>query len=141
MTVERGVSFADLHLWFAGFLAGFCLLAADEGTGLAAERGRWVPFGVVRDDSFAYLVTRPTADDFGVEFGARAYGPHGLVAATAMVEQIRAWDLDARGGPEPTFAYWPAGPDPVGRPSGAVGKVAALIKTHGVLTICWPAAS
>ncbi|WP_435055794.1 methyltransferase, FxLD system [Micromonospora aurantiaca (nom. illeg.)] len=38
VTIGNGVSFADLHLWFAWFLPGFCRVAADEGTGLAAER-------------------------------------------------------------------------------------------------------
>lgn len=47
----------------------------------------------------------------GVEFGARAYGAHGEVAATAMVEQIQAWDCHARRGPAPTFAFWPTGSD------------------------------
>lgn len=137
VTIEHGVSFADLHLWLAGFLPGFCLLAADEGTELAAERGRWFPFGVVRGDSFAYLATRPTADDTGVEFGARSYGSHGEDAAAALVEQIQAWERQARRSPEPTFAYWPAGTHPGGQPA----RVAVLTKAYGVLTISWPAAS
>ncbi|MGH4022612.1 MAG: hypothetical protein ACRDT0_25930, partial [Pseudonocardiaceae bacterium] len=32
-------------------------------------------------------------------------------AATVMVEQIQAWDRQARSGPAPTFAYWPTGTD------------------------------
>lgn len=137
VTIEHGVSFADLHLWLAGFLPGFCLVAADDGTELAAERGRWFPFGVVRGDSFAYLATRPTANDNGVEFGARSYGPHGEDAAAVLVEQIQAWDRQARDASEPTFAYWPAGTDPRGQPSA----VAVLTKAYGLLTISWPAAS
>lgn len=136
VTVEHGVSFADLHLWFACFLSGFCLLAVEDGTDLAAERGTWFPFGAVRGDSLAYLAARPLADGTGVEFGARAYGLHGHGPAAAMVEQLRAWHRQARPGPEPTFAYWPAGTDPGGLP----GNVAALPKRHGVLTISWPAA-
>lgn len=135
VTIGHGVSFADLHLWFAGFLPGFCLLAVDEGTDLAAERGTWFPFGVVRQDSFAYLAIRPALDGVGVEFGARAYGPHGADAAIAMVEQIQAWDRDARSGPGPSFAYWPTGtahPAPDER-------TAVLRKTHGTVTISWPA--
>ncbi|WP_433368033.1 hypothetical protein [Streptosporangium sp. CA-115845] len=39
VTVRHGISFADLHLWFAGFLPGFCKLAVDGGTELDQERG------------------------------------------------------------------------------------------------------
>ncbi len=137
ITIRHGVSFADLHLWFACFLPGFCRLAADEGTELAANRKSWFPFGVVRGDSFAYLAVRPALEGAGVEFGGRAYGPHGEIAAAALVEQIQAWDRQARGGPAPTFAYWPTGAD---RPPAGEGT-AVLAKAHGLVTISWPTAS
>lgn len=133
VTIKHGVSFADLHLWFAWFLPGFCLLAVDEGTELAAERGSWFPFAVVRGSGFAYLAVRPALDGAGVEFGARAYGGDGELAATAMVEQIQAWDRDGRH-TSPTFAYWPTGSDRSQIPPGA----AVMEKTHGVVTISWP---
>ncbi|MEU8263151.1 methyltransferase, FxLD system [Micromonospora sp. NPDC048999] len=135
-TVGLSESFADLHLWLAGFLPGFCLLAADDGTELAAER-RWFPFGVVRGDSFAYLAWRPTDDGSKAELGARAFGAHGKDAAAAMSEQIQAWYQRARRGPAPTFAYWPAGTSPGTVPD----HVAVLTKTYGLLTISWPAVS
>ena len=132
VTVAHGVSFADLHLWFAAFLPGFCKLAADEGTDLAADRKSWFPFGTVRGDSFAHLAVRPTAEGGGVEFGARAYGPHGEDAALAMVEQIRAWHHRGRN-VHPIFAYWPNG---FRHPE--FGKATAVIvKTHGLTTISW----
>jgi protein-L-isoaspartate(D-aspartate) O-methyltransferase len=137
VAVQHGVSFADLYLWFAGFLPGFCKVAADDGTELAADRKGWFPFGMVRDDSFAYLAVRPTLDGVGVEFGARAYGAHGQQAAAVMVEQIQAWDRYARGGPAPVFAYWPAGTD---RPRSGE-PTAVLEKTHGLVTISWPSAA
>ncbi|MGH3899601.1 MAG: methyltransferase, FxLD system [Pseudonocardiaceae bacterium] len=139
ITVKHGVSFADLHLWFAGFLPGFCKLAVDQGTEMAQEvMGKtWFPFGVVRGDSFAYLAARPTLEGAGIEFGARAYGASGEAAATAMVEQIQAWDGAARSGAAPTFAYWPTGSDRTRIPEGA----AVLPKVHGLVTISWPAAS
>jgi protein-L-isoaspartate(D-aspartate) O-methyltransferase len=132
VTVAHGVSFADLHLWFAAFLPGFCKLAADEGSDLAAEHGSWFPFGVVRGDSFAYLAVRPLADRSGVEFGARAYGPHGVAAAAAMCAQIRAWDRDGRHR-EPSFTYWPNGT----RPHAFGTDTAVLVKTNGLATISW----
>lgn len=136
VTVGHSESIADLHLWLAGFLPGFCLLAADDGTELAAER-RWFPFGVVRGDSFAYLAWRSADGDSGAELGARAFGGHGTDAAAAMTEQIQAWHQKARHRPAPTFAYWPAGTS-----AGTVpANVAELAKAYGLLTISWPAAS
>jgi protein-L-isoaspartate(D-aspartate) O-methyltransferase len=132
-TIKHQTSFADLHLWFAWFLPGFCLLAVDDGTELAAERGSWFPFGVVRGSAFAYLAVRPALDGAGVEFGARAYGRDGEMAAAAMVEQIQSWDRDGRRA-EPSFAYWPTGTDHSRIPAGA----AVMNKTHGAVTICWP---
>ncbi|WP_371780590.1 methyltransferase, FxLD system [Streptosporangium subroseum] len=134
ITIQNGVPFADLHLWFACFLPGFCKVAAEEGTALARERGTWFPFAAVRGDSFAYLVVRPIGT--GVEFGARAYGAHGEEAATAMVEQIQAWDHRARSGPAPQIAFWPTGSDPQ-----ISDRAAALTKAHGLVTISWPAMS
>lgn len=134
VTIDNGVSFADLHLWLASFLPGFCKMAAEEGTGLAQERKTWFPFAVVRGDSFAYLSVRPLPEGGGVEFGARAYGPHGEKSAAAMVNQIRAWDTHARHRPRPTFAYWPTG----SVPAHVAENVAVLRKTHGLVTISWP---
>jgi protein-L-isoaspartate(D-aspartate) O-methyltransferase len=137
VTIKNGVSFADLHLWFASFLPGFCKLAADDGTALAAERGSWFPFGVVRGDSFAYLAVRKTPDGAGAEFGARAYGNSAEDAAAALVESIQDWDQRARGHAEPTFAYWPNGTD---RPEFGA-DTALLAKTHGLVAISWPSLS
>ncbi|MBM2623427.1 methyltransferase, FxLD system [Actinoplanes sp. LDG1-06] len=133
-SIRHGVSFASLHLWLAWYMPGFCLLAADEGTAVASERGRWFPFGVVRGAAFAYLVVRPDLDGAGVEFGARAYGSDGKLAAAALCEQIRAWDREGRG-TEPEFGYWPVGVDRSGIPPEA----AVLDKHHGSVTISWPA--
>jgi protein-L-isoaspartate(D-aspartate) O-methyltransferase len=133
VTIEHGVSFADLHLWFASFLPSFCKLAVEEGSELAQERKSWFPFAGVRGDSFAYLVVRPALEGAGVEFGAGAYGPHGQEAANAMVSQIQAWDEQARNRPEPTFAYWPTGNTPA-----VTEGTAVLNKTHGLVTISWP---
>jgi protein-L-isoaspartate(D-aspartate) O-methyltransferase len=133
VTIQNGVSFADLQLWFASFLPGFCRLAADQGTALAAERG-WFPFGLVHADSFAYLATRKTPDGNGAEFGARAYGKSADTAAAALVESIRRWDRQARDHAEPSFAYWPSGTAlPQFGPDTAV-----LPKKHGLVAISWP---
>lgn len=132
VTIKHGVSFADLHLWFAAFLPGFCKLAVDEATDMAAERKGWFPFGAVHGDSFAYLAVRTVPEGGGVEFGARAHRAHDKTAATTMVNQIQAWDRQARN-VEPTFAYWPTGSQ---RPEFSE-DTAVLVKTHGVVTISW----
>ncbi|MEV5704853.1 methyltransferase, FxLD system [Actinoallomurus sp. NPDC052274] len=135
VTTGSGESFADLHLWFACHLPGFCRVAADEGIELG-ERGRWFPFGAVRGDSFAYLVVRSRAEG-GFEFGARAYGVHGEDAAAGMVAQIQEWDIQAQHGDSPTFGYWPAGSDPWPLAAGTT----VLEKPEGLVTISWPVAS
>lgn len=131
VTIPNGVSFADLHLWFACYLPGFCKVGAEKGTEIASET-RWFPFGTARGGSFAYLIVRPT-DDGGAEFGARAYGAHGEQAAAEMVAQIQAWDRQARG-QSPAFAFWPTGSNRAHLPNSAV----VLEKTHGLVTISWP---
>ncbi|WP_449061492.1 methyltransferase, FxLD system [Planomonospora algeriensis] len=138
VTTKHGVSFADLHLWFASFLPGFCRVAADDGTDLAAERGTWFPYGVVHKDAFAYLAVRPALEGRGAEFGAAAYGPPASAqeAATAMVEQIQAWNRLARTS-SPTFAFWPNSSDHTRIPKDTV----VLPKAHGLVTISWPAMS
>jgi protein-L-isoaspartate(D-aspartate) O-methyltransferase len=132
-TIKHQTSFADLHLWFACYLPGFCRLTADDGTKLAAERGSWFPFGMVNGSAFAYLAVRPALDGAGVEFGARAYGPDGAQAATTMVEHIRAWDRHGRHA-APTFQYRPMSSDRSRIPAEA----AVMDKVHGTVVIIWP---
>ncbi|MFC7731620.1 methyltransferase, FxLD system [Actinomadura keratinilytica] len=133
VTIGHGISFADLHLWFAAFLSGFCRITADPDTALAAEMGKtWFPFGGVRGDSLAYLAVRPAMDGAGVEFGATAYGVHGQDAAAALVEQIRAWDRNGRHR-VPTFGFWTVGSTVPQLPDHA----AVLEKHHGAVSISW----
>jgi protein-L-isoaspartate(D-aspartate) O-methyltransferase len=133
VTIPHRTSFADLYLWFAWHLPGFCLLTVDDGTELANERGTWFPFGAVHGAGFAYLAIRPALDGAEVEFGARANGRDGELAAMALVEQVRAWDRHGRH-TEPVFGYWPAGSDETQIPADA----AVMDKTRGVVTISWP---
>ncbi|EIV91984.1 methyltransferase, FxLD system [Frankia sp. QA3] len=139
-TIPVQVDFADLHLWLAGFLPGFCRVEAGPGTPMAAEGvcRTWFPFGSVIGDSFCVMELR----DSGLpgaqrEFGARGYGPHAAEAAEALVAQIRAWDAHGRTIPGDAFAYWPAG---TAIPSAGDAPVCRFRKTHGTATITWPAA-
>lgn len=135
VSIAHGTSFADLHLWLAWFMPGFCLLAADKEHDLAVEMVKsWFPFGAVERDSLAILAVRPTGDGSGVEFGARAYGPTASEVGVALCAEVQAWDRQGRGDPAPTVAFWPTGTTPVTGP----GRTATLPKLHGVLTISWP---
>lgn len=137
LRIGNAVSFADLHLWLAAFLPGFCRVAASEGTALAAEgvcKG-WFPYGGVHGDSFSCLALRQTGGAQS-EFGARAYGPHSEDAADALVAQIRAWDAHGRDLSGGAFAVWPAGTaiPPLQEATGVFRKI------HGTVTVSWPAA-
>lgn len=137
VTVGQGVSFADLHLWLATRLPGFCRVDAEPRTLLTARPDeKWFPYGCVRSDAFAGMTTRPAheIEGGGAEFGAIAYGPHGQAAAAKLVDEIRAWDRHARHREPPAFAYWPAGSDHTQIPAHA----AVLRKRHGAVSICWP---
>lgn len=135
ITIEHKVSFADLHLWFATHLSGFCQFITDKSTKLSSQRAKtWFPYGVASGDSFAYLAVRPAQDGAGVEFGAHAYGGHGEATATALVEQIQAWHHHARNRPAPTFGYWPTGSNHRPIPTGAV----IVAKTNGLAAVSWP---
>lgn len=136
--IGDGVSFADLNLWLAAFLPGFCKVSAGVGTGLAAEgvMKAWVPYGGVHGDSLAVLALRKT-DEPGAEyeFGAKAYGPHAPDAAEALLAQIRAWDRAGRDVPETGFAFWPAGTAVPPQPE----STGAFAKAHGTVTVTWGA--
>ncbi|BCJ51822.1 hypothetical protein Asp14428_32970 [Actinoplanes sp. NBRC 14428] len=132
VTFPHGTSWADLYLWFAWFLPGFCRVTADQD-GVVGQGGQWFPFGAVHDRGFAYLVIRPDAHTAGVEFGARGYGQDAELAAAGLVEQVRAWNRDGRD-TSPVFSYWPTGSAAVPPPADG----AVMAKTHGLLTISWP---
>jgi protein-L-isoaspartate(D-aspartate) O-methyltransferase len=135
ITITDGTPFADLHLWFATNLSGFCRLMTGAGAATDAQPDpSWVPSAVARSDSFAYLVARPSPDGAGIEVGVRAYGPDGEATAATMLEQIRTWHQGVRGGPAPTFGYWPTGSDHRRIPAGA----AVVRKPNGIVAVSWP---
>lgn len=133
VVLDKQEDFADLQLWLACFLDGFCRVNAEPGSDMAAQMTRsWFPFGTAQDDSFAYFTIRFVDTDH-IELGARAYGPHAAAVADALNEQFRAWYGHGRGA-VPSFAYLPTGADPAATPAGAV----TLVKKHGTVVISWP---
>ncbi|MDQ7911192.1 methyltransferase, FxLD system [Phytohabitans sp. ZYX-F-186] len=133
VTVPDPNLLADLQLWFAWHLPGYCQLSADTGTELAAEHGTWYPHAAVCGSAFTHLVVHTTSDGAGLELGARAYGTDSYLAAQAMIEQVQAWDHHGRH-TTPTLSYWPTDSNHTQIPAGTP----TLDKTHGVLTIHWP---
>jgi protein-L-isoaspartate(D-aspartate) O-methyltransferase len=138
VTIGGMTSFADLFLWCAGFLPGFCKITV-EGAGTVPSpepdgRGRF-PCACARRQSFAWLTTR-TLSDGKSEFGARARGPHAGELAGALLAHIREWDRHGRNLPGDAIAYWPAGTYRAPLP----GKVAVFRKACGTVTITWPPA-
>lgn len=139
LTIGRQVSFADLYLWLAGFLPGFCRVDAGEGTALRAEgtRKTWFPFGGALGDSLTLLELRPTGTQSAEhEFGARGYGPRAHLAADVLAAEITKWDAHGRDIPDDGFGYWPA----PAVPSPGDEPTSVFPKTHGAVTITWPAA-
>jgi protein-L-isoaspartate(D-aspartate) O-methyltransferase len=137
LTVASMATLPDLFLWCASFLPGFCKVTADNdltrgrrhlGDGLAR-----FSCGCADRDSLAFLTARGLADDT-VELGVRSYGPHASDLARQLAAQIIEWDRHGRDLPGDAIAYWPIGT----RPDGLPGKVAAIRKALGTVTITWP---
>ena len=138
VTIAQGTSFADLNLWLAAFLPGFCKVSASEGTGLAADgiMKAWFPYGGAVNDSLAVLSLRKTGEtgaEFEFEFGAKAYGTHAELASSALLEQIRAWDRAGRDVAETGFGFWPVGAPIPPQPA----HTGYFRKTHGTVTVTW----
>ncbi|WP_433435391.1 methyltransferase, FxLD system [Nonomuraea sp. CA-141351] len=137
VTVTPAEPFPDLPLWMATALPGFCNMTVNtpegEDPGIVSEEGgRWFPYTAVQGDSFAYLSIRPAGEGRD-EFGAHGYGPHGSEVAQAIVEQVKVWDRDYRGGPGPQFQVWP-----IDHPVEVLPKSVVITKQHTHVTISWP---
>lgn len=137
VTIGGRESFETLQFWVATTFPGFCRLAADAGQGavLVDPGNQWYDLAAVDDDSFTYLTTRRVGPGKS-EFGAHAFGPHARAVAEAMVEQVRVWDRDRRGGSGPDFAVWPKDTPDEALPQGLI-----INKRYNRVTISWPAAT
>jgi protein-L-isoaspartate(D-aspartate) O-methyltransferase len=131
-------SFADLFLWCAGFLPGYCKVTTDDGAPADHGLGRYA-CACARRNSVAWLVTRKLSDGGPAEFGVRAVGCYADTLAGELLAQVRDWDRHGRDLPGNTITYWPAG---TYRPSpaGGSGKVAVFRKASGTTTVAWPPA-
>jgi len=128
-------SWADLYLYFACYLDGFCRLSTREGRSYPAPRSGGLPNAAARASSLAYLIHRPLDNpDEGIEFGARGFGADGHLAAQAIIDQVHAWEATPRQ-LKPWFSYLPGRLCEVEPHAGA----AVLPKVDGTVLIHWPA--
>lgn len=145
----HATSWADLYLYFACFLDGFCRLSTPDGRSYPAPKTGGLPYAAVRASSLAYLIYRPLDNpDDGIEFGARGFGADGQLAAQAIIDQVQAWDTNARE-LEPWFSYVPARLLEVQSASGraVIPKVEGSVisdsdlgagSAYGPSSTCWP---
>ena len=139
VTIAATASSADLDLWLATTLPGFCLMTArqeaiDDGT---VNLSLWYGTPALADGpNLAYRARpRPIDGPEGpCEFGSVGHGPDAARVARVMAEQISAWD-DA-GRPSPRLTVLPAGTLDADLPAGFL-----LDKRHTRLVISWPTAA
>ncbi|MET9797783.1 methyltransferase, FxLD system [Nocardiopsis alba] len=127
-----------LRLYLAATLPGFGTMTvdADKDTGPVAPTNPGFSMAAVNvgdgGHEFAYLVTRRT-EAGGFEYGVHAFGPQGEAFAEVVVERLRAWDRDHRGGPEPRIELFP-----ITTPVRDLPGQAVITKKHRHITFSWP---
>ncbi|GAA4895879.1 methyltransferase, FxLD system [Streptomonospora salina] len=102
-----------LQLYLASYLPGFCSMAVDPelDTGPVVPRNPTCAMAAVADDgrSLAYVVHRDAeGDPSSTELGVHALGPDRGAFAARVVDLVRAWNVDQRGGDGPRIEVWPA---------------------------------
>ncbi|MCK9904433.1 methyltransferase, FxLD system [Parafrankia colletiae] len=83
------------------------------------------------DDSLAYLTFTP-AGGTGVEIGVVAHGPDRYRLADLLTYDVRVWDAERRGGPDPTIRVYPTDASRASAPPGRL-----LTKPSAQLLITW----
>ena len=139
VTIATNASSADLDLWLATTLPGFCLMTArqeaiDDGT---VNLSLWYGTPALADGPNLAYRARPRPIDGPerrCEFGSVGHGPDAARVARVLAEQISTWD-DA-GRPSPRLTVLPAGTPDADLPAGFL-----LDKRHTRLVISWPTAS
>jgi protein-L-isoaspartate(D-aspartate) O-methyltransferase len=138
VTIAASASSADLDLWLATALSGFCLMTArqeaiDDGT--VNPSWRYGTPALADGPNLAYRARpRAVGGAEGLhEYGAVAHGPDAARVARLLAEAISAWD--GAGRPSPRLTVQPAGAPDADLPAGFV-----LDKRHARLVISWPSA-
>ncbi|MFE2046523.1 methyltransferase, FxLD system [Streptomyces sp. NPDC059477] len=126
-----------LQMALAISLPGFCTMAVDEDldTGLVAPVNKRFALAAVKEDTFAYLVTRRTEDNKRIEYGVHALGPNAKRLADTVADTLRDWEANRRGGPSPVIRVYPAD-----TPDGQVRGDRVIDKVHSRISLSWPSA-
>lgn len=136
-TIGRSGPWAEMQMWLATALPGFCLAAVDRmlDPGSISPPGRHTAAmaAVVGRRSLAYVTTRGTADDLDVELGVHAFGPDAAELAEEVAEQLRVWAWKHRIGPGPQLRVYPVGTLDSRMPQGRV-----IDKRHTRVSLSWP---
>jgi len=134
--MNREEPLSDLDLSLMATLPGFCVLSAEpraQEKGVALPAPRWGASALASTSSLGYLTARPAADPDFVELGAVAHGPEAQDFAQLIVDQVREWDENLRGGPGPRLQVHPAAFPPDQLPTGFHVQM-----RHSQLTLSWP---
>ncbi|TDD26048.1 methyltransferase, FxLD system [Kribbella turkmenica] len=131
VVMNRQEPLAELNLWLASALPGFCILGADRSVKTVAPTPRWGAAAVVTRDSVAYLTSCPARRRPAsfVELGVNGHGPEASRLMDRLIDQLRLWDAHHRHGPGPSFQVWPAGGDV---PAGF-----RITRRHACLVVSW----
>ncbi|KPM54767.1 methyltransferase, FxLD system [Frankia sp. CcI49] len=124
----------SLDLWLATVQPTYGRLHGTDASAGAELPAPTTPAGVSAcwsDDSLAYLTFNPTGGT-GVEIGVVAYGPDRYRLADLLTDDVRMWDAERRGGPDPTIRVYPT---EAGRASAPAGRI--LTKPSAQLLITW----
>jgi protein-L-isoaspartate(D-aspartate) O-methyltransferase len=133
--MNRDEPLSDLDLWLVSALPGYCVLSAEARAlkkRLVAPVPRWGASAMASGDSLGYLTSRPAADPDFVELGAKAHGPNAKDFAQLLVDHVRHWNENLRGGEGPTLRI-----DPASRPLDQLPPGFHIRKKHHHLTLSW----
>jgi protein-L-isoaspartate(D-aspartate) O-methyltransferase len=131
VVMNREEPLADLNLWLAATLPGYCILSANPSVQTVAPTPRWGAAAVATRDSVAYLTSCPARRRPAsfVELGVNGHGPDARELTDRLVGQLRIWDTRHRHGPGPSFQVYPAG--------GDVPDGFRIARRHGCFVVTW----
>ncbi|MYT68322.1 MULTISPECIES: methyltransferase, FxLD system [unclassified Streptomyces] len=135
VTIGRREPLATLQMHLAITVPGFCIMSVDaeKDSGIVAPTKLGFSLAAVSDDSFAYLVHRPSGDT-DVEYGVHALGRHAQQLADNLTESLRDWAAHRRGGPVPVIRAYPAS-----TPDDQIVGDRVIDKVHSRISLSWPA--
>jgi protein-L-isoaspartate(D-aspartate) O-methyltransferase len=134
--MHREEPLADLDLWLASTLPGYCVLRAERSAlkkKLVSPVPRWGASAMTTDGTVAYLTARPAPDPDFVELGAIAHGSAAPAFAVLLAEQTWQWQEKHRFGRGPVLSVHPADVAADQLPDGF-----HIHKRHSHFTITWP---